>query len=124
MVVLAAVKQYKYALKYASAALRNGGLESHVRCTLSKFDTSMRVFVGTFLCAARLPPAPADSANSEAVRARSEPMCILEKLNYHGIHHAIVFKKAIAEYAGVQMKGPFVALRGAAQNCGWGNASA
>ena len=82
----------------------------------------MRVLVGPFLCAARLlrfPLVGLSAATSEAARARAEPSCVLQKLNHHGIHHATLIKKAIAEYAGVPMGEALAALRGAAQNCGW-----
>ena len=82
----------------------------------------MRVLVDPFLCAARLlrfSPAEISAATSEAVSACAEPSCVLQKLNHHGIHHATLFKKAIAEYAGVHMGEAFASLRGAARNCGW-----
>jgi hypothetical protein len=116
VIMTIAVNQYGDALGYASKALRNGGLKSYVESALSKFNTPMHVFKA-FLRATRFSPVGLSAATSEAERACTKPSCVLQKLNHHGIHHATLFKLAIAEYAGVQGGEAFATLRGAAENC-------
>jgi len=59
-------------------------------------------FVGTFLCAARQSRDP-PAAGAAAAGGAAAAACVLQKLDAHGVHHAIKFKRLVAAYAGVQM---------------------
>ena len=109
-VVLAAVKQYGNALGYASPGLKNGGLAAIIQQRVLARAT----FQHLLLAARFAKNAPSARASPSSPQNR----CWVPMLNSHGIHHAVNFKRLIADFAGAPRGEAWAAVCGAKAKLG------
>jgi len=109
-VVLAAVTQKGRALVYASPELKNGGLAAIIQQRVLARAT----FQHLLLAARFAKNAPSARASPSSPQNR----CWVPMLNSHGIHHAVNFKRLIADFAGAPRGEAWAAVYGAKANLG------
>ena len=122
-IVLEAVKQDGYALKYASAELRNGGLREYLNHLKSNvFNVPKQTFIATILFGAKAAPSIPGSSNDSRPRLCDNSRCVLSLLRpsvrVPG-SMSLQIKKLIWEYAGVRSGPKWDVINGADANLSW-----
>ena len=119
-IVLEAVKQNWEALTYASVELRNGGLREYLNHLKSNvFNVPKQTFIATILFGAKAAPLTTDSSNDSRPRLCDNSKCVLSLLRpsvrVPG-SMSLQIKKLIWEYAGVRSGPKWDVIDGADKN--------
>ena len=104
--MLEAVKQHRYALRFASAGLRNGGLREYVNHLKSNvFNVPKQTFIATILFGAKAvlsnPGSPHNSQSRLCINSKCVLSLLRPSVRVPG-SMSLQIKKLIWEYAGVR----------------------